>query len=138
MRNFQGYTDDTADALLGLGASSIGKLPQGFVQNQPDIRTYRNTIKQGRFATIRGLELTDDDRRRGAVIERLMCDFMVEVPADLLPDAMPTLVPLMEAGMVLVRGRWVTMTSRGRPFVRVVAAAFDAWLAKAGRHSAAV
>ena len=108
------------------------------MQNQPDTRGYRNTIKQGRFATVRGLELTDDDRRRGAVIERLMCDFSVIVPADLLPDAMPTLMPLMEAGMVLVRGRRVTMTARGRPFVRVVAAAFDAWLAKAGRHSAAV
>jgi oxygen-independent coproporphyrinogen-3 oxidase len=137
-RNFQGYTDDAADAIIGLGCSSIGSLPQGFVQNQPDTRGYRNTIKQGRFATVRGLELTEDDRRRGAVIERLMCDFSVIVPADLLPDALPTLMPLMEAGMVLVRGRRVTMTARGRPFVRVVAAAFDAWLAKAGRHSAAV
>lgn len=32
-RNFQGYTTDTADALIGLGASSIGRLPQGYVQN---------------------------------------------------------------------------------------------------------
>jgi oxygen-independent coproporphyrinogen III oxidase len=34
-RNFQGYTTDPADALIGLGASSIGRLPQGYVQNDP-------------------------------------------------------------------------------------------------------
>lgn len=32
-RNFQGYTTDRAPALLGLGASAIGRLPQGHVQN---------------------------------------------------------------------------------------------------------
>jgi oxygen-independent coproporphyrinogen-3 oxidase len=32
-RNFQGYTDDTCDVLIGLGASAISKFPQGFAQN---------------------------------------------------------------------------------------------------------
>ena len=32
-RNFQGYTTDEARALIGFGASSIGALPQGYVQN---------------------------------------------------------------------------------------------------------
>src|SRR5262249_43170629 len=50
-RNFQGYTTDPADGLIGLGASSIGRLPQGYVQNAPDIGAYARAIEAGRFAT---------------------------------------------------------------------------------------
>ncbi len=32
-RNFQGYTDDSAPILVGLGASSISRFPQGYAQN---------------------------------------------------------------------------------------------------------
>ena len=39
-RNFQGYTTDVAPALIGLGASSIGFLPQGYVQNSPNLKLY--------------------------------------------------------------------------------------------------
>jgi oxygen-independent coproporphyrinogen-3 oxidase len=63
-RNFQGYTTDDADALIGIGASSIGKLPQGFVQNAPDMGHYARSTAAGKFATVKGLALTDDDRLR--------------------------------------------------------------------------
>ena len=43
-RIFQDYTTDNADALIGLGASAIGRLPQDFVQNAPDIRGYAPAI----------------------------------------------------------------------------------------------
>ena len=46
-RNFQGYTVDDADALLGLGASSISRLPQGFAQNAPDVGNYSRAIAAG-------------------------------------------------------------------------------------------
>src|SRR5262249_10153239 len=32
-RNFQGYTTDRCEALIGLGASAIGALPEGYAQN---------------------------------------------------------------------------------------------------------
>jgi len=32
-RNFQGYTGDQAATLIGIGASAIGRLPRGYVQN---------------------------------------------------------------------------------------------------------
>src|SRR5262249_22135102 len=56
-RNFQGYTTDGADALIGLGASAIGRLPQGFVQNAPAIGTYSAAIDAGRHATAKGVAL---------------------------------------------------------------------------------
>ncbi len=73
-RNFQGYTVDPADALIGLGASSIGKLPQGYVQNEPAIAPYARAVKSGQLAAVRGIELSRDDQMRAEAIERLMCD----------------------------------------------------------------
>ncbi|MCS6892155.1 MAG: oxygen-independent coproporphyrinogen III oxidase [Rhodovarius sp.] len=137
-RNFQGYTTDAADALIGLGASAIGRLPQGFVQNRPDLRAYRAAIAAGRFATQRGKALSADDLLRGAIIERLMCDFAVEVDRAMLEEVRPRLAPLAEQGIVTLRGGRIVVTAEGRPFVRLVAAAFDAYLDQAGRHSAAV
>ena len=78
-RNFQGYTTDAADVLIGLGASAIGRLPQGYVQNAAVTRDYLAALAAGRLATVRGFALAPDDRLRAALIERLMCDFRVDV-----------------------------------------------------------
>ena len=122
-RNFQGYTTDAADTLIGLGASAIGRLPQGFVQNAVDIGSYVRTIDAGQSATTKGFALSSEDRLRGRVIERLMCDLAVDLDA--------------EGG-----GRDFSAelaAEEGRPFVRLVAAAFDAYLPEnQQRHSVAV
>lgn len=142
-RNFQGYTTDNADALIGLGASAIGRLPQGFAQNAPDIAGYARAIEAGQFATGRGIALTEDDRRRGRIIERLMCDFAADLdavaPGEAFSDALAALRPLAEDQLVRIAGRRIVVTESGRPFVRLVAAAFDAYLGRGtARHSRAV
>jgi len=147
-RNFQGYTTDAADALLPFGVSSIGRLPQGYVGNATDVAGWRRAIEAGRFATTRGLAFTREDIARGAVIERLMCDFSVDYgalaeahafPRDAFDDAKVPLAALAEQGLVEMDGRRVAVAERGRPFARLVAAAFDAYLeANAARHSVAV
>jgi oxygen-independent coproporphyrinogen-3 oxidase len=147
-RNFQGYTTDQADALIGLGASAIGRLPQGFVQNASDIGGYSRAIAAGLLATARGIKLSAEDRVHAHVIERLMCDFAVDL--DTIGDAgtvtssgfdaeISALTPLAAERLVELEGKRITITEEGRPFVRLVAAAFDAYLAKArARHSVAV
>jgi oxygen-independent coproporphyrinogen-3 oxidase len=147
-RNFQGYTTDQADALIGLGASAIGRFPQGFVQNAPDIGGYARAIASGQLATARGIVLSPEDRLRANIIERIMCDFSVDLND--LPDhdvdvrgdfdaELAAVMPLAREELVLLDGKRITVTEKGRPFVRLVAAAFDAYLAKArARHSAAV
>jgi oxygen-independent coproporphyrinogen-3 oxidase len=147
-RNFQGYTTDEAPALIGLGASGIGMLPQGYIANDHDIRAYKQIIRHGRLATARGIAISDDDRLRRAVIERLMCDLRVDLEAVALQfgvDAAmfePELAGLadMEAdGLLRREGRRVAMTEFGRPLVRAACARFDRYL-KHGetRHSKAV
>lgn len=143
-RNFQGYTTDQADALIGLGASAIGKLPQGFVQNVVDTGGYIRAIESGRFATVKGLALSDDDRLRAQIIERLMCDLSVDLDRiacrsrDFSAE-LSALQPLAADGSVRIDGRRITVTAQGRPFARLVAAAFDAYLPREqARHSIAV
>jgi oxygen-independent coproporphyrinogen-3 oxidase len=143
-RNFQGYTTDDADALIGLGASAIGRLPQGFVQNAPDLAGYSRSVAAGRLATVKGLALSDDDRMRAAIIERLMCDLAVDLNA--VAGGAPRFAAEIEAlgalaadGMLQIWAGRITMTERGRPYVRIAAAAFDTYLAASQkRHSVAV
>ncbi len=140
-RNFQGYTVDDAEALIGFGASSIGKLPQGYVQNAPDFGGYYRAIDAGRLSTVRGIALTDDDRLRATMIERLMCDFALDLGAFPAFDATSCTEGLDEleaSGIITRSGARLTVKPEARPFVRLVAAQFDAYLEKAGRHSLAV
>jgi oxygen-independent coproporphyrinogen-3 oxidase len=142
-RNFQGYTTDDADALIGVGASSIGKLPQGFVQNAPDLAGYSRNIAAGQFATVKGLALTDDDRLRAAIIERLMCDLAIDLDdfggPKRFAGELATLTGLAAQGLLTIDGARVTISEAGRPYIRIAAAAFDRYLVTSQkRHSAAV
>lgn len=143
-RNFQGYTVDDADALIGLGASAIGKLPQGFVQNAPDVGGYSRAVAGGEFAIVRGIALSDEDRVRAGIIERLMCDLELDLAAlegglERFAAEIAALQPLAEEGLVTIEGAHVAVTREGRPFVRIAAAVFDAYLpAGQKRHSVAV
>jgi oxygen-independent coproporphyrinogen-3 oxidase len=147
-RNFQGYTDDPADALIGFGASSIGQSDRGYVQNISDIKGWRDRIEAGELATARGLALTPDDGLRGEIIERLMCDLRVDVPSVLLRRGFPpdyldaelaTLNPLVADGLARIDRGVITVPEPMRNLVRRVASAFDAYLdPAAGRHAVAV
>jgi oxygen-independent coproporphyrinogen-3 oxidase len=147
-RNFQGYTVDAADALLPLGPSSIGRLPQGYVQNAPDVAGWRRAVDAGALPVVKSLAFSGQDVLRAAVIERLMCDIEVNygeiallhgAHVDALDDAAPALDDLVRDGVLRRDGRHVRVTAEGRSFIRLAAAAFDAYLEKsAARHSVAV
>ena len=74
-RNFQGYTADDNRVLLGIGVSSIGSLPQAYIQNAPRLDIYREHIQAGRLPIVRGIALSAEDYLRRTAIERLMCHF---------------------------------------------------------------
>lgn len=142
-RNFQGYTADECPVLLGLGASAIGSLPQGYTQNAAAIDAYEASMDAGGFATYRGIALSDDDRVRRAIIEALMCVLAVDLdavaPGRDFAAARAALAPLEADGIVRVDGARIAVTEAGRPLVRLVAAAFDAYLDRGeARHSRAV
>ncbi|MEI9988840.1 MAG: oxygen-independent coproporphyrinogen III oxidase [Rhizomicrobium sp.] len=146
-RNFQGYTTDTAPALIGFGASSIGSLPQGYVQNLTDVPAWRAALLKVELPVARGVALTEEDRIRREVIERLMCDLEVDLAAvarrygrapAMFADALADLQSQARDGIVQVDGWYVRVPDAWRPAIRIVCAAFDTYLSKAGTHSVAV
>jgi oxygen-independent coproporphyrinogen-3 oxidase len=147
-RNFQGYTTDASPALIGLGASAIGALPQGYVQNAADIRAWSQAIQAGSPAIVRGIALDLDDRLRRHVIDRLMCDLAVDLAeaaegfgeaAGYFAAERAKLKALAADGLVEFDGDRIALTQSGRPLMRLVAAVFDCYLDPgAGRHSRAV
>lgn len=147
-RNFQGYTTDSAPALIGFGASAIGSLPQGYVANEIAIDRYKAIVREGRLPIARGIEITGEDRLRRAIIERLMCDMEVDLDEVLaahgaagesFESELASLAALEADGIVRREGRRLVMTEEGKPLVRAVCAAFDRYLDTGeARHSRAV
>ena len=146
-RNFQGYTTDRAATLLGFGASAIGSMAEGYVQNAAPLGEYARAIRQGRFAVVRGIELTADDRLRRALIEGLMCGLEVDLEAtagrfgvaESFSTELAALVPMVSDGLVEVKGGRIRVTAKGQPWMRTVAAQFDRYLEPGeARHSRAV
>ena len=147
-RNFQGYTTDEADILIGIGASSIGKMPQGYMQNSPDFAGWVRAVEAGELPIARGIAMDIDDRARASIIMSLMTAYEVDVAAvarDFAVDPAPLracysqLSDLQVDGVCERDGDIVRVTHEGRPLVRLVASAFDAYLQTGkGRHSVAV
>jgi len=68
-----------------------------------------------------------------------MCDLTVEVPEDLAATVGAEVVEMADDGLLTWDGRTIEVTERGRPFLRCVAALFDAYLNPVrDRHSVAV
>ncbi len=64
-RNFQGYTVDPADAMIGFGGSAIGQNRHGYIQNVVPTGQYQAMIDKGELAVGKGYELTDEDACAG-------------------------------------------------------------------------
>ncbi|MBN2907593.1 MAG: oxygen-independent coproporphyrinogen III oxidase [Rhodobacteraceae bacterium] len=144
-RNFQGYTDDTAPVLIGLGASSISKFPQGFAQNLSGTSDYTARIRDGRFAIGRGHVFTPDDNMRSRLIEALMCDFRIDTAeiTETFGISKQELTRMFQEvadgfpGFVDVTNEGLSVPEHGRPLTRMIARGFDAYdLSKAGHSSA--
>ena len=147
-RNFQGYTTDRAPVLIGLGASAIGKLQQGYVQNLMPTADYARSVQAGCLPVGRGIQLAPRDRVTAAAIEGLMCDFSFSlqelqskaggVTSDLAAVAR-AMKQEQDDGLVRFDGDRLEVLPAGRRFVRSIAARFDQYiLQSAARHSSAV
>lgn len=145
-RNFQGYTDDTAPALIGLGASSISRFPQGFAQNASGTAQHTKAVREGGFSTHKGHRFAGEDLLRARIIEALMCDFHV-ARAELLRDFAVTPARVEElfqraaaefGEMVRVTEDGFFIPDRAKPLTRMIARAFDAYDLSKAKHSSAV
>lgn len=139
-RNFMGYTTCADSDLYAFGPSSIADLDRAYLQNERLVPAYVERVKAGGLPIIRGMDLSDDDRLRRDVINRLFCVLKVDKAAiaqahgvdfDLyFADALAALAPMADDGLVLLSPEAIRVTPRGQILLRNVAMAFDAYLAK--------
>lgn len=140
-RNFQGYTTDNADVMLGFGASSIGKSLDGFTQNIVATNLYQKRIDAGLLPADKGYRIQPEDVYYGALIERLMCDFRVDFAQ--LPFATDARITdaMRKAGkfaatdpfqLVKFNNTQIHVPEEARPFTRIVASQFDQYLKRVG------
>ncbi len=145
-RNFQGYTDDTSEVLIGLGASSISRFPQGYAQNAPATGAHTAAIRDGRFSTTRGHVFTQEDRLRGRMIEMLMCDFRIDAEAitrdfGIAPEALHALLSQTARafdGHLHLDERGLFIPPAARPLTRMIARDIDAYEMDEQGHSSAI
>lgn len=130
-RNFQGFTEDQAEVLIGLGASAIGSFPGLLAQNEKNQGRYRMLLSQDVLPASLGLRRTAEDRRRGGIIEGLLCRGRATIPQDLVHETAPRLEPFLAAGLCHFDGVSLVIGPSGLPYVRTIAAQFDPYR----RHS---
>lgn len=125
-RNFQGFTDDAASALIGLGASAISAFPDRFVQNMKSSGQYRSFAGAGHLPGARGVIRTSEDRRSGRMIESILCDGHVSAkPGEIPTEALQTLDSLQTAGLIEWDGHRLSIREEGRPYARYISSLFD-------------
>lgn len=127
-RNFQGFTDDPADIVIGLGASAISAFPDRLLQNAKSAGAWHQAIGAGRFATTRGIHRSPLDQRRGQAIAALLCHGVANL--DGLPERgaiRGRLHRFEQVGLVAWDGARLRLAADALPYARSIAAAFDAW-----------
>ena len=127
-RNFQGFTDDPADIVIGLGASAISAFPDRLLQNAKNAGAWHQAIGANRFATARGIHRSPLDQRRGQAIADLLCRGVADL--DALPERdiiRERLRRFEQVGLIAWQGTRVRLATDALPYARSVAAAFDAW-----------
>jgi oxygen-independent coproporphyrinogen-3 oxidase len=149
-RNFQGYTTCGHADLVGFGVSSIGEVGGGYAQNLKTVAEYGAAIQDGRFASCRGLVISEEDALRRDVILRLMCQFRldkreverrygIEDFDRRFAAELAQLSPMADDGLVEIDRDRIEVTPLGRLLVRNLAMCFDAYLGKtAVRYSRTV
>lgn len=138
-RNFQGFTEDQSQVLIGLGASAISAFPGWLLQNEKNAGRYHLRIGNGAFATARGLRRSAQDRRIGTAIEQLLCRGRADLSALAgVGEIRDRLAPFEQRGLVAWDGNRLSITD-GLPYTRAIAATLDPYRARSAvRFSNAV
>jgi oxygen-independent coproporphyrinogen-3 oxidase len=124
-RNFQGFTDDNAEVLIGFGASAISQFPDLIVQNEKRSGVYRDLIGEGRLAAVRGVAMDRDDRSRAVIIRELLCHGVAKIGPPYLYEARNALVEFEAQGLIEWKQDVLTIQPYALPYARLIASQFD-------------
>ena len=140
-RNFQGYSTHRQCDLVSLGVSGISGIGNMFAQNAITTMEYEAIIESGELPIKKGILVDDDDLKRAAVIQALMCydslsfdDFGAEHGIDFrryFADEIKRLEPLVEDELIDLDDAGVAITQKGRLLLRSIAMVFDRYIDQA-------
>ncbi len=128
-RNFQGFTDDASDVLIGMGSSAISGFPALLAQNDKHNGRYRKLSGEGRLSPRHGIARSAQDRLRGQVIEALLCRGEAELSPCLRAEVRGALLPFTAAGLATLDNNTLRLAPGGLPYARVIASLFDRYRA---------
>ena len=143
-RNFQGYSVQKAEEMLGLGITSIGFIGGAFLQNAKTLEEYSSRLSKGLLPIFRGFELTPEDHLRRWVIQQLMCRFRIDKQAFAALFGEPfdhhfakerAALPALRE-LVIESEAELRATPLGELFIRLVANIFDQY--PSGQFSKAI
>lgn len=124
-RNFQGFTDDEAPVLVGLGASAISSFPGLLAQNEKNAGRYRMLLSQEHMPAVLGVTRSPADRAQGRLIEQLLCRGEAAIGRQRAPQMAASLAPFIERGLASLEGDVLRVLPPGLPYARTIAALFD-------------
>jgi oxygen-independent coproporphyrinogen-3 oxidase len=137
-RNFQGYTTKAGCDLYAMGVSSISGLDDAYAQNYRDLPGYYGAIEAGHLPTMRGIQVSREDKLRRSIINRILChtvlvkseieeDFGISFDEHFAAETVD-LYQLEQDGLVRITNDRIEVTPPGRIFIRNIAMVFDEYL----------
>jgi oxygen-independent coproporphyrinogen-3 oxidase len=129
-RNFQGFTDDNCEILVGLGASAISRFVSCLVQNERNSGRYGMKVGTSRLAAMRGIATPPGEVMRAHLIEHLLCQGTAHL--HYLPDRLQVrkdLRPFEERGLISWNHWELCLAREALPYARTIASVLDPWRA---------
>lgn len=137
-RNFQGYSTLAGADLYAFGMSAISNVGEVYWQNTKEMNEYYKVLDNYDLPVRKLLHLCKDDLIRKDAIMQIMCrmglsgDEMEEkwgiVFDTYFGDALKKLVNLERDGLVNINNKKISITEKGRLFLRNIAMCFDRYL----------
>ncbi len=132
-RNFMGYTTQDTKLTLGLGVSAVSDTWTAFSQNVKDLNAYYKSIAENKLPISKGHMLNSEDLSIRKHILNLMCRYQTEWKQEEFETLgfsfnIDLLENMQLDGLILFDQNGITITDKGRPFVRNVCMAIDARL----------
>lgn len=128
-RNFQGFTDDDAEHLIGLGASAISEFPGLYAQNAKNAGAYRASISSGHLPVERGVRRDAESRACGALISAILCHGEATLPPNITTEQKEQLDRFAQRGLISTASGILRLKPAAAPYARTIAAIFDPRLA---------
>jgi oxygen-independent coproporphyrinogen-3 oxidase len=137
-RNFQGYSTHAESELVSCGVSAISNVGATYSQNVKTLDAYYDLLDRNELPIARGFKMHMDDVLRRTIIQTLMCNFELSMPAieqafpivfgEYFAKELERLQALAKDGLLTVGPQWISVTGKGRLLIRNICMAFDRYL----------